>query len=106
MHEQLRYTAHAINRQAQRNLSPDDIDFVLRYGRRYHCAGVMHICLGRRDIPGERELTRRYARLEGTTLVLKATPDGPVLVTAYRNRRSFKQARAKQKFERRAGYAY
>lgn len=100
---QVKYTAHALNRRAQRNLSHDDIAFVLRYGRRYHCAGVLHVCLGRRDIPGDRELMRRYGRLEGTTLVLKPTCDGLVLVTAYRNRRSFKHVRAKRKYEWRAG---
>lgn len=99
MHE-LQVTRHAESRQAQRNLSPEDIEFVWEYGRRVRCAGVLHIFLGKRDIPVEREVARRFARLEGTTLVMDDTWNELVLITAYRNRRGLKQIRAKQKYER------
>ena len=95
-------TVHALNRQAQRNLSDDDVQFVLRYGRRIHSAGALHIFLGGRDIPSTKELAQRYGRLEGTVLVLAQLADELTLVTAYRNRRGLKAVRAKAKFNRRA----
>ena len=94
-------TAHALNRQAQRNLSADDVRFVLTHGRRIHSAGALHVVLGGRDIPGDKDLARRYGRLEGTVLVRHPSPDGLVLITTYRNRRGFKAVRAKQKYDRR-----
>ncbi len=96
----LRYTYHALSRRAQRNLSDADIDFVLNYGRRVRSAGVLHIFLGRRDFPRQRDLVRRFGHLEGTTLVVNDQEGQPVLVTAYRNRRALKQIRAKTKYER------
>jgi hypothetical protein len=101
MQTMLYSTAHALHRQAQRNLSDDDVQFVLRNGRRVHCAGALHVFLGGRDIPADKELARRYARLEGTVLVLAHTADGLALVTAYRNRRGLKAVRAKAKYDRR-----
>jgi hypothetical protein len=98
MHE-LQITRHAENRQAQRSLSLEDIRFVWEHGRRVRCAGALHIFLGKRDIPAERDVARRFDRLEGTTLVMDDTRDELVLITAYRNRRGFKQIRAKRKYE-------
>lgn len=95
-------TVHALHRQAQRNLSDDDIQFVLMYGRRVYCAGALHVFLGGRDIPGDKTVARRYGRLEGTTLVLAHSTGGLALVTAYRNRRGLKAMRAKAKYDRRA----
>jgi hypothetical protein len=100
------YTAHGSHRQAQRNLSDDDIAFVLRHGRRLHGAGALHVFLGARDIPNDKEAARRYSRLEGTTLILAHAPDSLVLVTVYRNRRGFKAARAKAKYDRRERPGY
>lgn len=95
-------TAHALHRQAQRNLSDDDIQFVIEHGRRVYCAGALHVFLGGRDIPAGKAVARRYGRLEGTVLVLAGTADELVLVTAYRNRRGLKAVRAKAKYDRRA----
>lgn len=100
MNEVIRPTFHAICRQAQRNLSDQDIDFVYAHGRRIHCAGALHIFLAKRDIPRDTLIARRFSHLEGTTLVMNGTLDGAVLITAYRNRRALKQIRAKAKFNR------
>ena len=94
------YTSHARDRQAQRNLSAADVEFVWEYGRRYRCAGALHIFLGRRDLPEDKMLYRRFARLEGTTLVLDDSYAEPVLITVYRNRRATKQIRSKARYER------
>lgn len=92
-------TYHALSRQAQRNLSAADIDFVVCYGRRIRSAGVLHIFLGKRDFPKERDLVRRFGHLEETTLVVANQEGRPVLITAYRNRRALRQIRAKTKYE-------
>ena len=102
MQTTMRYTAHAISRQAQRNLSPADIDFVATHGRRIRCGGALHIFLGGRDIPAEKAVAQRFGRLEGTVLVLSAAEDEPYVITAYRNRRGLKQLRIKAKYDRRS----
>lgn len=92
---------HALHRQARRNLSDADVRFVLEHGQRIYCAGAMHIFLGRRDIPRERDIYQRYAHLEGTVLVLNIDCSRPVLMTAYRNRQALKTIRAKAHYDRR-----
>ncbi len=89
----MQYTNHVLQRQAHRNLSHADLDFVWTHGRRVHAAGALHIFLARRDIPTDKDTARRYARLEGTMLVLDDTQLQPVLITAYRNRRAMKRLR-------------
>ncbi len=96
----LAYSHHARSRQAQRNLSDHDVRFVLEHGRRLRCAGVLHVFLGRRDIPTDKSLYRRFAHLEGTTLILDDTHPEIFLITAYRNRQGFKQIRRKSKYDR------
>jgi hypothetical protein len=88
---QLRHTYHAIERQARRNLSDDDIAFVLTYGRRERIRGALHVYLGKRDIPADAASNSRIARLEGTTLVMGDTDSGPVFITVYRNRRGLRR---------------
>ena len=100
MNTMIRPTGHATSRQAQRNLSDQDIRFVFEHGRRVRCAGALHIFLGKRDIPQDKRTYRRFAHLEGTTLVMDDTQDEAVLITAYRNRRALKQIRSKAKYER------
>jgi len=96
----LTVTHHAQERQTQRNLSMDDVQFVWDNGRRYRCAGALHVFLGRRDLPGDKATYQRFAHLEGTTLVLDDQYINPVLITVYRNRRGTKQIRRKSKYER------
>lgn len=103
MQPNVRRTVHALNRQAQRNLSDDHVQFVLAHGRRVHNAGALHVFLARRDIPANKMLAQRYGRLEGTVLVLHGTNDDWTLITAYRNRHGLKAVRAKRKYDRRVG---
>ena len=76
-------TPHAARRMAQRNVSWEDIRFVLQYGQRTNKAGAIHVFLGTRDIPAG--LGKRYARLEGTT-VLVCPMSMATIITVYRNR--------------------
>lgn len=94
----LRSSQHAILRQAQRNLSSSDITFILENGRRIRSGGVLHVFLGRKDIPFDE--SRKVERLEGTVLVMDDTHPEPVLITVYRNRRALKSIRSKQKYLR------
>lgn len=89
-------SGHARRRKARRNLSDADIDFVLDHGRRIHSAGALHIFLGRRNIPRERELYRRYAHLEGAVLVLRVADGHMILITVYRNRKALRSIRSRQ----------
>lgn len=73
---------HAGKRMAQRNLSLEDIDFVLDHGQRLHKAGAVFFFLGKCDIPDV--WRRRFERLEGTMLVL--SNESNTLITVYRNR--------------------
>ncbi len=77
-----------------------DVQFVLEHGRRYRCAGVLHIFLGWRDLPSDKAAYRRFAHLEGTTLVLDDTRVGVSLITVYRNRRALGRIRRKAKYDR------
>lgn len=75
---------HAGIRMAQRNLSSEDVDFVLDHGQRLHKAGAVFYFLGRCDIP--RRWRRRFERLEGTVLVFSNETN--TLITVYRNRQT------------------
>ena len=88
-------TDHARLRCAQRRLDPDAFAFVKRHGRKVRRTGVTFYFLGRRDIPGALRGDDRYAKLEGTTLLVG--PDG-TLITAYRNRRALRDICKKVKY--------
>jgi len=96
--ESIQVSHHAHKRRAQRNLASKDIAFVLAHGRRLRCAGVTHVFLGRRNIPQEPSLARRFSRLEGTVLVMGVDEDALVIITAYRNREGLKAIRRKTKY--------
>ena len=100
MHVTIRSTSHAQSRQARRNLSDQDVRFVFEHGRRMRCAGALHVFLGRRDIPADKEIHSRFAHLEGTMLVMDDTQGEVVLITAYRNRRGLRRLRGKAKYDR------
>jgi hypothetical protein len=97
MKHRIRSSAHARVRQAQRNLSAQDIDFVATHGWPVHSGGALHVFLRRRDIPSDKSIYRRFARLEGTTLVIRQEGEVAVLITAYRNRNGLKAIRTKAK---------
>lgn len=77
---------HADRRLAQRNLSMDDVWYVLAHGRVHHTGKALFVHLGRRDIPPADRRFDHIRRLEGTILVLDPAT-GQHLTTAYRNRR-------------------
>ena len=84
---------HAAQRAARRNLSEDDVRYVLRYGQAYHCANAMLYFLGQRDIPTHDLAVAAKARLEGTLVV--TARHWPTVITVYRNRTGLKVIRKK-----------
>lgn len=75
-------TNHAEQRMAQRNLSFEDVHFVLEHGEKLHRAGAVFFHLGKCNIPKTQR--RQVGRLEGTIVVLSR--DLPLILTVYRNR--------------------
>ncbi len=95
----LAISRHAKLRLAQRNLSIEDVDYVLAHGQAHQAASATIVHLGRRDIPVDHQRESRLRRLEGTVLVLQGT-HREHLVTVYRNRR-----RGSRDIKRKAKYA-
>lgn len=77
-------TGHARQRAAQRNLSEDDIRYVVAYGHVRHAAGARIFYLRKVDIPTG-DLPVRD-RIEGTAVVMAT--DRPVVLTVWRNRQT------------------
>ncbi len=74
-------TAHGLERQRQRGIGDDQLDFTLRYGTRRWSRGAILVYLRWRDIPAW--VDEAYAaRVHATVAVL--SPDG-ALLTTYRN---------------------
>jgi hypothetical protein len=73
----------------------DAMEVVRQFGRAFHRTGVTFYFLGRRDLPEELRRQDRYAKLEGTTLLVGS--DG-VLITAYRNRVACRVIKKKPKY--------
>lgn len=79
------YSAHLVQRMAQRNLNCKDVDYIMRYGCTYHRAGAAITVLRGKDIPITDRADAACARLEGSVVV--ADPHSGILITVYRNRR-------------------
>ncbi len=73
---------HAWQRMAQRNVSFEDVEYVLEHGEKIHRAGAVFFHLGKCNIPKAQR--RLVERLEGTIVVLSR--DLSVILTVYRNR--------------------
>lgn len=94
----LQFNYHSAYRTARRNLSGEDINYVIAYGQRFHRAGALIYYLRRRDVPEWDRANDRWMRLSGSAVIL--TKDGRTLITAWRNRRSgLKRIRCKPKYD-------
>jgi hypothetical protein len=83
----IRLTSHAKYRMAQRNLSNEEISYVLLYGQSWHKAGATITYLRQKDIPFSDRADQQLQRLMGA-IVVTAADSERVILTAYRNRRS------------------
>lgn len=80
-------TAHAKLRMAQRNLSNEEVSYVLLYGQSWHKAGATITYLREKDMPFADQAEQKLQRLIGA-IVVTTTDSDRVILTAYRNRRS------------------
>lgn len=79
------FTEHARRRMAQRNVSKQQISFILSHGEETHCAGARFVHLRRKDIPKPLRKVSKFARLEGVTVVL--SNESQTIMTVWRNHR-------------------
>lgn len=92
----LHYTRHAYKRMCQRNLSDDDIDFIIRYADPEYRTGIRFYHLRRKDIPADIPGNSSYRRLVGTTVLVCHCE---CVITAYRNDRAHKRDRRKSNYD-------
>lgn len=91
-----RLSDHAARRAAQRNLSHDEIRFMLENGRLLHNTGVIFCQLRHKDLPDDLPRNSPYRRLVGSTIVLCKC--GYYVVTLYREERAFRQDTSKAQY--------
>lgn len=82
---------------AQRGLSEDDVDYVMKHGQRVRNAGACAYFLGKRDIPKEDLRKDKYSRLEGTMVLVDSL--GEQIITAYRNKKALREFRRRTKYD-------
>lgn len=87
---------HAQQRSAQRNLSNEDIAFVVRHGDRVHRTGVIFCQMRHHNLPDKTPGNHRWRQLIGTTVVLCRC--GGCVVTLYREERAFQRDCRKSKY--------
>ncbi len=90
-----RATYHAQLRATQRNISPADLAYVLKHGRRIRNTGAIFCFLGRRDLPACDCANQHAVRLIGTTAVI----EGGNMITVYRNRNGLRTIKRKLKYQ-------
>lgn len=89
---------HAQKRQDQRNLSDEDIYFILEHGRELHVAGGIFYQMLSKSIPKDLAPNDRRRKLVGSTvLVCKC---GQFVITVYRNPTAFKKDNKKAKYDK------
>ncbi len=96
---------HAVLRMAQRNVSLDDLEYVLEHGERIYKTGITIYVLRKRDIPQSDRKKSEITRLEGTVVLTGFSQDGILeIITIYRNKSAFKELRGKAKYDNRKKY--
>ena len=96
----LNLSQHAVLRMAQRNISLDDLEYVLEHGERVHKTGVAFFILRKRDIPRADRKRSEIMRLEGTVVLISSMEDGkPEIITTYRNKGAIRTLRRKAKYD-------
>lgn len=87
---------HAELRSAHRNLSYEEIDFVVRHGRRERRTGVIFCRMLGRTMPADIPPGHPFRRLIGTTVILCEC--GQFVVTVKRGQQQFSKDRRKSKY--------
>jgi hypothetical protein len=90
---------------AQRNVSLQDLEYVLEHGERVYKTGVTFYVLRKRDILQNDRKNSEITRLEGTVVLTSFSQDGHLeIITLYRNKRAFQTLRSKQEYGIRKKY--
>jgi hypothetical protein len=87
---------HACHRSAQRNVSFEEIDFIVQHGSALRNTGVIFRQMRRKDLPRDLPANHPYRRLVGTTVVLCKC--GHHVLTIYREGEAFHKDRCKRKY--------
>lgn len=94
---------HASQRSAQRNVSYDEILFIMENSERVHRAGVVFCQLRKKDLPRDIPPNHPYRRLSGTTVVMCKCCH--YVITLYRNSDAFFKDRQKRRYDTNLDYA-
>jgi len=92
--QRCRLTYHGLRRATQRNLSPDELDYIETYGRCFWRTGAIFYFLGARDLPASDRRDARATRLIGAVLIV----ENNALITAYRNPGALHYIKRKMKY--------
>lgn len=90
-------TIHGSERAVDRNLSDDDIDFIVSYGHRERHTGVIYCQLRTRELSIHFPHEPEYERLVGATVILCSC--GRTVITVYRNEAAFRKDRRKAAYD-------
>lgn len=89
---------HATQRAAQRNVSLEEIKYVINNGTRLHRAGAVFCYLRECDLSDDEQKDNDLTRLIGTAVVL--TRDRKTVLTVWRNRKDgLTRIRRKEKYD-------
>ena len=100
MQHKISYSGHALRRMAQRNFSFDEVNYIIRHGRRIRRTGIIFCFLGGKDIPDEDRKRDEYTRLEGSTVLMHVNHGTISVITVYQNKSALKTIRRKIKTKR------
>lgn len=81
----LDFSKHSITRMAHRNLSLNDVDYVVSNGKQFFGGGLETYYLRQRDLPASDRRKDTFSKLVGTAVLI--SNDGTV-VTTWRNKRT------------------
>lgn len=87
---------HAKWRSAQRNLSIDDMKFIIMHGKRVRKQGVIFYQLLAKKIPTDLPANHHFRRLVGSTVL--TCQCGHFVITVYRNEKAQRRDRHKEKY--------
>lgn len=94
--QDIELSAHAHQRAAQRNVSVEEIKYIVKHSKRIRRTGVIFHQFRKKDLPDGKHLKSRYERLVGTTVVVCKC--GRHVVTLYRNGEAFHNDSRKPKY--------
>lgn len=96
MMQHIALSSHALHRSAQRNITAEDIAFIVKSGHQLRRTGTIFCQLRRKDVPSGTPGNHRYWQLVGTTVVLCRC--GQYVITVYREGRAFHRDACKRKY--------